>query len=135
MVSRLARMTAPQVPDVTGLTASDLMLRRPKTLRGDATVAEVRGVLANPRVQMVLLADGTTFRGALTDIPATAGDDEPALAYASDAETIAPDASGELAFERANASPHRRVIVLGAHDELLGLVCLNSRRDGFCKSG
>ncbi len=128
-------MSTPQVPDVAGLTASDLMLRRPKTLSGAATVAEVRGVLANPRVQMVLLADESTYRGALTEIPEKAHDDEPALAYASDAETIRPEAAGEVAFARANASPYRRVVVLGDGDELLGLICLNSKRTGFCQSG
>jgi hypothetical protein len=128
-------MSAPQVPDVAGLTAADLMLRHPKTLPGAASVADVRAVFANPRVQMVLLADETAFRGALTEIPESAADDEPALAYAVEAETIEPDAAGELTFQRANASPHRRVIVLGEDDELLGLVCLNSKRTGFCKSG
>lgn len=128
-------MTASQVPDVVGLKAADLMLRAPKTLRGNATVAAARALLADPHVQMVLLADGRTFRGALTELPGNAGDGEPALAYAGKAETIGPDESGETAFARANATSHRRVIVLGENDELLGLVCLNSKRTGFCKSG
>ena len=127
-------MTAPQVPDVAGLSAADLMLRKPKTLPGDASVADVRAVLANPRVQLVLLADGSTFRGAVTEIPAGASDDEPALAYAAVADTIGPSEPGERAFERANASPYRRVVVLGDGSELLGLLCLNSRRTGFCRS-
>lgn len=115
--------------------ASDLMLREPKTLQGDATVAEVRAVLANPKVQMVLLADGTTFRGAITDIPDTASEAESAVSYADpDTETISPSASGEAAFLRASASPHRRVIVLGGDRELLGLLCLNERRTGFCQT-
>ena len=41
---------------------ADLMLRNPKTLPGDARVADVRAVLDNPRVQLVLLADGQRFR-------------------------------------------------------------------------
>jgi hypothetical protein len=97
-----------------GQAAADLMLREPKTLGGDATVAEVRAVLGNPKVQMVLLADGSTFRGAITEIP--------------------PTASGDSAFRRASASPHRRVIVLGDDRELLGLLCLNERRTGFCQT-
>jgi CBS domain-containing protein len=117
-----------------GRVAADLMLREPKTLPGGATVAEVRAVLANPKVQMVLLADGTTFRGAVTEIPDTAPDAGPAVAHADpDPETIAPDESGELAFRRAAASPHRRVIVLD-DDRLLGLLCLNAGRTGFCQT-
>ena len=41
--------------------AADLMLRNPKTLGPAASVAEVREQLANPKVQMVLLADGRAF--------------------------------------------------------------------------
>ena len=119
----------------TNQVAADLMLREPKTLHGDATVAEVRGVLSNPKVQMVLLADGRTFRGAITEIPDTASEGESAVAYADpNAETISPTESGESAFLRASASPHRRVIVLGDGSELLGLLCLNERRTGFCQT-
>lgn len=118
-----------------GQVAADLMLREPKTLSGDATVAEVRAVLENPKVQMVLLADGTTFRGAITEIPEVASAAEPAVAYADgDAETISPAESGESAFRRASASPHRRVIVLADESELVGLLCLNERRTGFCQT-
>jgi hypothetical protein len=47
-----------------GQVVADLMLRDPKTLPGDASVSEVRAVLDNPRVQLVLLTGGTAFRGA-----------------------------------------------------------------------
>ena len=118
-----------------GRSAADLMLREPKTLPGDATVADVRSVLSNPKVQMVLLADGTTFRGAITELPSAAPATEPAVAYADPSpETIAPGAPGEVAFERAAASPNRRVIVLGDDDELLGLLCLNVGRTNFCQT-
>jgi hypothetical protein len=55
------------------------MLRNPKTLPGDASLAEARAVLENPRVQLVLLADGTAFRGAISELPAEA--DPAASAY------------------------------------------------------
>lgn len=118
-----------------GQAAADLMLREPKTLGADATVAEVRAVLGNPKVQMVLLADGATFRGAITEIPDDASGHEPAVSFADlNAESIPPTASGESAFRRASASPHRRLIVLGDDRELLGLLCLNERRTGFCRT-
>jgi len=114
------------------VSAADLMLREPKTLAGDASVAEVREQLANPKVQLVLLADGRAFKGAVTALPAEA---EPALAYADrDPETIPPDASDDDAFARATASPNRRVIVLDDDRNLLGLLCLNQSRTGFCQS-
>jgi len=115
--------------------AADVMLREPKRLPGTATVGDVRAQLADPKVQMVLLADGRDFVGAITAVPATAADDERALTYAeSDPETIGPDVSASEAFGRALASPHRRVIVLGHQDELLGLLCLNATRTRFCQT-
>jgi CBS domain-containing protein len=117
------------------LVASDLMLREPKTLTADASVAEVRDQLANPRVEMVLLADGRAFRGAVTQIPADAAPDDRALDHTdTDPEVISPHASADAAFERATASPNRRVIVLDDDRNLLGLLCLNRDRSGFCGS-
>jgi CBS domain-containing protein len=116
------------------VTAADLMLREPKTLAGDASVAEVREQLANPKVQMVLLADGRTFKGAVTELPDEAAPSESAIAYRDESpETIVPDASADEAFARADASPNRRVIVLDDEDNLLGLLCLNKARTGFCR--
>jgi hypothetical protein len=84
----------------------------------------------------VLLADERHFRGAITAIPDGAEVDEPALTYAEPApETIEPTATNEVAFQRATDSAHRRVIVLGPDDELLGLLCLNASRTSFCQTG
>ena len=117
------------------LVAADLMLRDPKTLAAAASVAEVREQLANPKVQMVLLAEGRAFTGAVTHIPADATPSEPALAYVdAEVETISPHAPADEAFERATASPSRRVIVLDDDRNLLGLLCLNTSRTGFCGS-
>ena len=52
----------------------------------------------------------------------------------TDAETISPRASQEEAFERAAASPNRRVIVLDEDANLLGLLCLDSSRTRFCRT-
>jgi CBS domain-containing protein len=126
-------VTAPDTPGSELLVAADLMVVDPKTLGADASVAEVRDQLANPKVQLVLLTDGRAFRGAITRLPAEAAPDDPALAYADpEAETISPRASADEAFERAAASPNRRVIVLDDDQNLVGLLCLNPSRTGFC---
>ena len=115
------------------MTAADLMLRDPKTLTVEASVGEARELLANPKVQMVLLADGRAFKGAVTHIPADASPRDRAVNYVdTDADVISPEASEDEAFERAAANPHRRVIVLDEADNLLGLLCLNQSRTGFC---
>lgn len=114
-------------------TVADVMLRTPKTLPGDATAGEVRGLLENPSVQLVLLADGSVFRGAVSDVPAEAPAAAAAHDYAlAEPPTIAVDDTADAAFERASAEPLRRLVVLGEGDELLGLVCLNSTRTRFC---
>jgi hypothetical protein len=115
--------------------AADLMLRNPKTLAGAASVGDVRAQLANPKVQMVLLADGGKLVGAVTDIPAEAGSDERARAYADPRPvTISASESALAAFDRAAASPNRRVIVLGEDGSLLGLLCLDQSRTRFCQT-
>lgn len=117
------------------MTAADLMLRNPKTLAATATVADVREQFENPKVQMVLLVDGRAFAGAVTAIPAGAAPTDLAQCYRDEEpETIAPDASAEEAFERATASPNRRVIVLDDDNNLLGLLCLKANRTGFCQT-
>jgi len=114
--------------------AADLMLRNPKTLAPDATVAEVRDQLDNPKVEMVLITDGRKFRGAVTALPAGAAPSDLALLYSDERpDSVAPDASAAEAFEAANASPARRVLVLDESDNLLGLLCLNAARTGFCQ--
>lgn len=113
--------------------AADLMLRDPKTLAGDATVAEVRELLSNPKVQLVLLADGTAFKGAVTAIPTDAESTESALDYADvSAATISPHAPAAEAFDRTAGSPTRRVIVLDENRNLLGLLCLDESLTRFC---
>jgi CBS domain-containing protein len=117
------------------LVAADLMLREPKTLTADASVAEVRDQLANPRVQMVLLADGQVFKGAVTHVPPYAAPGDRALDHVdANPEIISPHASADEAFERATASRNRRVIVVDDEGNLLGLLCLKRDRSGFCGS-
>ena len=108
---------------------ADLMLREPKTLSADATVADAREQLAGGRAKMLLLVEGPEFRAALTSIPADADDDAPAIAFADhDPETIAPDAPGDDVIARLNANPHGRIVVLDEQRNLHGLLCLS--RDG-----
>lgn len=119
-----------------GLTVADVMLRRPKTLPGSAAVGEVRSVLGNPSVQMVLLADGRHFLGAITAIPPEASDEEEALQYADPSpESLRVDEPAQTAFEVTAQNPHRRAVVLGDGNELVGLVCLNETRTRFCGRG
>jgi CBS domain-containing protein len=115
---------------------ADVMLRRPKTLPADATVADVRALFANPKVMTALLVDGTTFAGVLDreDLPDAAADDEPARKHAR-ADVARVDPGTPVPEARAWLDEHdeRRLVVMDADGVTLrGLLCLNKRRTGFC---
>lgn len=117
-------------------TVADVMLSKPKTVASGSSVAEVRELLANPSVMMVLIADGDRFRGAVTELPADAPGDAPALDYAdTEPESLPPSATAAEAFARTAAHPNRRVVVLDDDRTLLGLVCLDQTRTRFCGRG
>lgn len=128
-------MSAADAAYAEGQVAADLMLREPKALPGAASVADVREALADPHVQMVLLADGRAFRGAITEVPDDAPGEAPALGFVDPApETIAPDEPAATAYARTAQNSHRRLIVLDEGENLLGLLCLNESKTRFCRS-
>ncbi len=117
-----------------GRTAADVMVAAPKTLPGAVTVAAAREALDDPHVQMLLLADGPVFRGAITRIPEAAEPEDGALRYVDPAtETIGPNEPADVAFARTKLNPHRRVVVLDDDQNLLGLLCLDKTRTHFCR--
>jgi CBS domain-containing protein len=120
-------------PSAGTQTVADVMVRRPKTLPADATVADARKALEHASVKLLLLVDGSRFRAALSVIPTAAESSEPAITYADD-ET--PIATGDLpvsaALERLEHRPNGRLVVLGDQQELLGLVCLTTDGKSFC---
>jgi CBS domain-containing protein len=121
--------------DAGDRVVADVMLARPKTLPADATVAAVRALFAKPSVRTALLVDGTAFRAALdrADLPADAPDDAPALDYAGEADTIAPDAPVAEAVERLRGLDEPRLVVLDPDGVTLrGLICLSGGGAQFC---
>jgi CBS domain-containing protein len=112
---------------------TDVMLRDPKTVPSDATVGQVRDILANPSVELLLLADGGSFRGAIVAIPDDADPNAPARDFAeAHPETISPNESAAVAFELTARNPARRVVVVDDDGMLLGLVCVDRSRTRFC---
>ena len=108
------------------------MLRHPKTLPADVTVAEARHALGNTSVKMLLLVDGDRFYGAVTALPADASPGEPAVEYADDSTpTVTEDMSASAALDRLEYKPSGRLIVL-EDERLVGLVCLTTDGSGFC---
>jgi len=121
---------APFSPDQT---VADVMLAEPKTLAADATIAEARMLLADERVQLLLLAEDGRFRGAIAEIAGDAHDDAPALTCVQPApDTISPHETAAVGFERARRNAQRRVVVVDEDGGLLGLLCLDVTLTRFC---
>jgi predicted transcriptional regulator len=121
------------------LTVGEVMLKRPKKLPTDATVADLRRLFQNESVRTALLVDGETFVGTVErdDVPDTAADSEPARAFARyDAERIGPELLVRDVIDRLDASREGRLVVVGGDGTtLLGLLCRRGVDDAFCSGG
>jgi CBS domain-containing protein len=113
-------------------TVSDVMLRNPKTLASDVTVAEARAALEHDGTYSVLLVDGSRFRGAVTAIPADADPDGPARRFVDEAAAVVhEDTPVSDALALLDEKSHGRVVVLDG-ERLAGLVCLTADGQRFC---
>ena len=118
-----------------GLTVADVMITRPKSLRSDASLGEVRAVFEDDHVVMVLLTEDGVLRGALLrgDLPDDAAPSAPARPFSSTTgRTVDPAESADAVFRWLLERGRRRLAVVDAGGRLLGLVCLKRRRTGFC---
>lgn len=119
-----------------GMTVGEAMIARPKTLRADALIDDVRRVFENSSVRTVLLADDGLFRGAVERdlVPRHATGDEPASRYIeSDPATTVPGMPVSDAIELLDARAEPRLIVLDDDGVTLrGLLCFNRSSSGFC---
>jgi CBS domain-containing protein len=116
-------------------TVASALLKAPKLCRPDVSTGEVRRLLADDHVHLVLLVDAgrlvtTIERG---DIDRTVPDDERASRYGTLAErTIGPGASIADALDRMRTAGRRRLAVVDDDGGLRGLLCLKRHGRGFC---
>lgn len=121
----------PPMPPVV----QDAMLRHPKTLPGTTTLGEVRAMLADDHVHVALLVDGQRLLGTIerSDLPTDVTDPAPALPFATlTGRTTGPSDDLESQRRALLAQRARRLAVVDQSGDLLGLLCLNRRGDGFC---
>lgn len=118
-----------------GPRVSDVMLRDARTVPATTTLAEVTAQLENPKVRMLLVAEGDAYVGAipLDDLPAGTSPGTPVgqLVDAS-APRVRPDAAVGDALALLAGSRSDRLPVVSGDGRLLGLVCFNARRGHFC---
>ena len=105
-------------------TVLDVMVRQPKMLALDATVAEARAALEDDHVHMLLLTEhglllGTLVRG---DLPREARPTDRAQTFAVlQGRTVDGDIGADEARQLLLDRGHRRLAVVGADGTLLGL--------------
>lgn len=114
----------------------DVMVTRPKTLPANATVGELRQLFKNPHVATALLVDGSRFAGAIDKhaLPDAVPDEASATTYTrAEHATTTPDARMSDALAQLDETGARRLVVLADDGVTLrGLLCLDSKRTGFC---
>jgi CBS domain-containing protein len=117
--------------DAAGPTVRDVMLAEARTIAPDTPVEEVRETFANPRVKLLLVAEGERFVGTLSpdDVPA---EGTIAAGVDADAPTLRPHDGIERALELLEHAS--RVPVVDSDGRLHGLVCLNRGKSAFCAS-
>lgn len=122
--------------EALALTVGEIMIARPKTYRSDIEVGEVRRAFEQSSQRVVLLVDGSTFRGAIDReaLDADAPDSAPAATFASqDVATVTPHTPLTEAVELLERNREPRLVVLDEDGQTLrGLLCFNESSASFC---
>ncbi len=121
-----------------GPRAVDVMLRAPRTVAPETTVAEARETFANPRVRLLLVARGDSFLGAITrdSIPDdAAGELALGTLAQADGDLVAPQDPVARVVELLDARQTDRLPVVDEGGAIVGLVCFNRRHGHFCVDG
>jgi CBS domain-containing protein len=110
----------------------------PKTHSARATAADARAFFDNPKVVSAVVADGQRFVGLLerSDLPSLLAGSTPIRTFARrEVATITPDRPVTEAVEILDARGLSRLVVLDDDGQtLVGLLCLDRKRAGFCTS-
>lgn len=118
-----------------GPTVLDVVVRWPKTMPPDATVAQARAALADDHVHMLLITAEGRLVGTLvrSDLSPELPDDAPAIDGASlKGRTVGPEVSPDEVLALLVSRGQRRLAVVADDGSLLGLLCLKRTLTGFC---
>jgi CBS domain-containing protein len=121
--------------DSAGPRVEDVMLRGPRTVVPETTVAEAREAFENPRVRLLLVARGDAFLGAVTrdTIGDELGGGVTLEALTLDGGTrVGPADPVDRAVELLELNQTDRLPVVEDDGTLVGLVCFNRRHGHFC---
>src|SRR6476619_4831235 len=119
------------------------MVREPKVVDAAATLEQVRCLLVDDHVHMVLLTDGRYLVGTMTrdDLPGSGARPcipdhsrrSVALSWSRlTGRTVPATASASATLQAMVDSDRRRLAVIDEDRRLLGLLCLKANHTGFC---
>jgi CBS domain-containing protein len=110
------------------------MLRGPRTLGPDSTVADARRAFENPRERLLLVARGDAFLGAIgrEALGPELAADTTLGQLVRDSPRVGPDDSVADALALLDADEGERLPVVAPDGRLVGLVCFNRRQGHFC---
>lgn len=117
-------------------TVGEIMIAHPKTFPSDISVGDVRQAFGQNSHRVVLLVDGSAFRGAIDRgaLDAEAPDRALALAFDDrDVATVTPATPLTDAVKLLERTREPRLVVLDEDGRTLrGLLCFNRSSDSFC---
>jgi len=115
-------------------TVVDAMLRSPRTCAAATTVAQARAVFADDHIHAVLVVDEARLLAVVerADLDAAAPASLARDAGRLDGRVTGPDVDAEEIRLAMLAARHRRLAVVDAEGELMGLLCLKRSGTGFC---
>jgi CBS domain-containing protein len=120
-----------------GPSAADVMLREPRAVSPATTVREARDTFENPRVRLLLVADGDRFLGAVTRAHVGDGVDGDATlgGLVAAGTLVRPEEPVTRVVELLDAEQSDRLPVVDDGGRLVGLVCFNRKHGHFCVDG
>jgi CBS domain-containing protein len=121
-----------------GPRVEDVMMRGPRVVAPETTVAQARQAFDNPRVRLLLVCRGEAFLGAVTrDLVGADVNGGVTLEQIAgrDGALARPEDPVGRAVELLDAEQSERLPVVAADGTLVGLVCFNRTRGHFCVDG
>jgi CBS domain-containing protein len=117
-----------------GPAVRDVLLREARAVAPDTPVREVRETFENPRVKLLLVAEGDRFLGTIGPDDLPDGDGTIAAHVRGDAPRVTPGDAVRTALELVEQTGLNRIPVVDEDGRLEGLVCFNRSRNAFCAS-
>jgi CBS domain-containing protein len=115
-----------------GPRVADVMLREPRAVPPATTVAEARTEFENPRVRLLIVAEGDRFLGVVTrdDVAGDVDGDATLERLTADGVLVRPEDPVARAVELLDETD--RLPVVAGDGTLVGLVCWNRKHGHFC---